>query len=301
MDELARRLTERCGAENVRRNEPMSAHTTFRVGGPADLCCFPGTEEETAFAISEAGKLGVPVFAMGNGSNLIVRDGGVRGLVVILGERMAGVERAGTHVRACAGASLAKVAAFAQENALTGLEFAGGIPGSVGGGAAMNAGAYGGQMSDVFHSARVLKDGAIRAYTKDDMEMRYRSTKPLREGSIVLSVDLALKDGEKCAIRACMNELNARRREKQPLEFPSAGSTFKRPEGHFAGALIDEAGLRGYRIGGATVSEKHAGFIINAGGATARDILALIECVRAKVSEKCGVTLEPEVRIVGED
>jgi UDP-N-acetylmuramate dehydrogenase len=300
MEELARLLEARCEGR-VLKNEPMAGHTTFRVGGPADLCFFPETEEEVAFALAEAQRLSVPAFVMGNGSNLVVRDGGIRGLVAILGERFSRIEAEGTRVTAQAGATLARVAAFALDRSLAGFEFASGIPGTIGGGAAMNAGAYGGQISDVFFSARVLKDGAISTYTLSDMEMCYRSTRVLREGSIVLSVELALRPGDAAEIRATMNDFNGRRREKQPLEYPSAGSTFKRPEGYFAGALIDQAGLRGARVGGAMVSEKHAGFIVNVGGATARDILALIDLVEARVRASSGVALEPEVRIVGEE
>lgn len=300
MEELARLLKAQC-AGRVLRDEPMAAHTTFRVGGPADLLFLPESEEELAFALSEAGRLRVPAFVMGNGSNLIVRDGGIRGLVAVLGEQFSALETEGTRVVAQAGATLARVAAFALGHSLAGFEFASGIPGTVGGGAAMNAGAYGGQISDVFAAARVLKDGEICSYGPAEMEMRYRSTRPLREGSVVLSVTLALRPGDAAEIRRTMNDLNGRRREKQPLEFPSAGSTFKRPEGHFAGALIEQAGLKGARVGGAMVSEKHAGFLINAGGATARDILALIELVRTRVLEASGVSLEPEVRIMGED
>ncbi len=285
----------------VLRGEPMANHTTFRVGGPADICFLPETEGEVALALDEAKRLSVPVFVMGNGSNLVVRDGGIRGLVVILGEHFSAVQAEGTRVTAQAGATLARVAAFALERSLAGFEFASGIPGTIGGGAAMNAGAYGGQISDVFFSARVLRGGSIAAYGASDMQMGYRTTRVLREGGVVLSVELALRPGDAAEIRATMNDLNGRRREKQPLEYPSAGSTFKRPEGQFAGALIDRAGLRGARVGGAMVSEKHAGFIVNTGGATARDILALIDRVRARVYEESGVALEPEVRIVGEE
>lgn len=301
MKELVRKLEQRSGAQRVFINEPMCKHTTFRIGGPADLCLFPETEEELEYALAEAARLCVPVFVMGNGSNLIVRDGGIRGLVVILNEHFSAVRAEGTHIYAQAGATLARVASFALSQSLAGFEFASGIPGTIGGGTAMNAGAYGGQISDVFFSARVLKNGAVDSYDRSKMEMGYRSTRALREKSIVLSVDLHLKNGNAEEIRARMTELNARRREKQPLEYPSAGSTFKRPEGYFAGALIDGAGLRGTRIGGAMVSEKHAGFLINAGGATAKDMLSLIELVRTRVFAKSGVSLETEVRIVGED
>lgn len=300
MEELARLLEARC-CGCVLRNEPMSNHTTFRVGGPADLCFLPGTEEALLCALSEAGRLSLPVMIMGKGSNLIVRDGGIRGLVILLGEGFSKIEARQNRVCAQAGATLARVAAFALEKSLAGFEFASGIPGTVGGGAAMNAGAYGGQISDVFVSARILNNGTVSTYGAAEMEMGYRTTRALREGSIVLSVEIELQPGDAGAIRARMNELNGRRREKQPLEYPSAGSTFKRPEGNYASALIDQAGLRGLRVGGAMVSEKHAGFIINTGGATAADILALIEQVRGRVCAASGIRLETEVRVVGED
>lgn len=281
-------------------NEPMSRHTTFRVGGPADLMYFPESEAQVCAALSEARGRGIPVLVMGNGSNMIVRDGGVRGLVIVLGERFAEVRTEGTVLTAQAGASLAKVASAAQAAGLSGLEFASGIPGSLGGGCAMNAGAYGGQLSDVLLDARALLDGEVRTLTREELEMGYRTTLPLREGGIVLSARFGLNPGDGAAILATMRDLNSRRREKQPLNFPSAGSVFKRPEGHFAGALIEQAGLKGATVGGAQVSEKHAGFIVNIGEATAGDILALIEQVQCRVFEQHGVRLETEVRIIGE-
>jgi len=281
-------------------NEPMRGHTTFRVGGPADVMFFPETAGQVAKAIECAKAENVPVLVIGNGSNLIVRDGGIRGLVIVLGDRFSEISLEGSTITAQAGVSLAKLAAFAHANSLTGLEFASGIPGTLGGGAAMNAGAYGGQLSDVLIDAQVLIGGRIVTLTKDGMEMGYRSTRPLREGGIVLSARFALVPGDKTAIGECMKELNARRRDKQPLNFPSAGSTFKRPEGYFAGALIEQAGLKGLTVGGAQVSEKHAGFVINTGSATAADILALIKKVQDAVLDRFGVTLETEVRIVGE-
>ena len=213
-------------------------------------------------------------YVIGNGSNLLVRDGGIRGLVIALGEGMAAIARVGNVITAWAGASLARVSAYAQASGLSGLEFASGIPGTLGGGCAMNAGAYGGQLSDVLIDAEVLLDGEERTLTRDEMQMGYRTSLPLREGGVVLSARFALTPDDPEAIAARMRELNARRRDKQPLNYPSAGSTFKRPEGHFAGALIEQAGLKGRRVGGAQVSEKHAGFIVNTGGATAADILA---------------------------
>ena len=286
--------------DQVLLDEPMSRHTTFRVGGPADAMFLPESAEQLLAALDAAKAAEVPALVIGNGSNLLVRDGGLRGLVVALGEGFSAVTLEGNVVTAQAGASLAKVSAFAQAHGLAGLEFASGIPGTLGGGCAMNAGAYGGQLSDVLVDARVLLDGEVRTLTRDDMQMGYRTTRPLREGGIVLSARFALTPDDVEAILARMKDLNARRRDKQPLNYPSAGSVFKRPEGHFAGALIEGAGLKGRTVGGAQVSEKHAGFIVNVGGATARDVEDLIRAVQDAVEAASGVRLETEVRILGE-
>ena len=283
------------------RDEPMSRHTTFRIGGPADMMFFPAMEQQIALAIRLALDYHIPYTVIGNGSNLIVRDGGVIGLVIALGERFSHISIENNVLTAEAGATLSKVATEAQRAGLSGLEFASGIPGTLGGGCAMNAGAYGGQLSDALIDARVLIDGEIRTLTRDEMQMGYRTTLPLREGGIVLSTRFRLQSGDPNAISERMRELNARRREKQPLNFPSAGSVFKRPEGYFAGALIEQAGLKGAQIGGAQVSEKHAGFIVNIGNATAGDVLTLIERVQKTVFEHSGVHLETEVRVIGEE
>lgn len=285
----------------VLMNEPMCRHTTFRVGGSADVMFFPQSSEELQRAMALALAQGADVLVIGNGSNLVVRDGGVRGLVIVLGEHMARISVEGACLRAQAGAMLARVSAAAQEAGLSGLEFASGIPGTLGGGCAMNAGAYGGQLSDVLCCAAVLLDGEVRTLSRDEMQMSYRSTLPLRAGGIVLEAKFELHADDPAEIMARMKELNARRRDKQPLNLPSAGSTFKRPEGHFAGALIEGCGLKGARVGGAQVSKKHAGFIVNTGGATASDILGLIALVQRRVLAETGVALETEVRIVGED
>ena len=282
-------------------DEPMSRHTTFRVGGPADVLFLPESAEQVRDALAAARSAGVPALVIGNGSNLIVRDGGIRGLVIALGEGMAAIARTGNVITAWAGASLARVSAYAQAAGLAGLEFASGIPGSLGGGCAMNAGAYGGQLSDVLIDAEVILDGEVRTLTRDEMQMGYRTTRPLREGGVVLSARFQLTTDDPEAIAGRMRELNARRRDKQPLNYPSAGSTFKRPEGHFAGALIEGAGLKGRSVRGAQVSEKHAGFIVKTGEATAADILELIGIVQDEVEARYGVRLETEVRIVGED
>ena len=297
-------LEKLCGIarrDQILEHEPMARHTTFRVGGPADVLFMPDGADQLIAALEAARSAGVPAHVIGNGSNLIVRDGGIRGLVIAIGEGMSEITRRGDTICAHAGAALAKVAAFAQAEGLAGLEFASGIPGTLGGGCAMNAGAYGGQLSDCLVDAQVLLNGEVRTLTKDEMQMGYRTSLPLREGGIVLSARFALTPDDPEAIAARMRELNARRRDKQPLNFPSAGSTFKRPEGYFAGALIEQSGLKGLAVGGAQVSEKHAGFIVNAGGATASDVLALIGKVQDAVEARFGVRLETEVRILGED
>ena len=273
----------------------------MRVGGPADVFFLPDCAAQVKQALEIARELGLPALLMGNGSNLIVRDGGVRALVICLGERFARVDIDGEVLTAQAGATLARVASMAQEAGLAGLEFAGGIPGTLGGGVAMNAGAYGGQLSDVLIEACVLLDGEEVILSREALEMGYRVTLPLKRGLPVLWARFRLTRDDPAAILARMKELNARRREKQPLSFPSAGSTFKRPEGHFAGALIEAAGLKGLTIGGAQVSEKHAGFVVNRGGATAGDVLSLIAEVQERVYAHAGVRLETEVRVVGEE
>ena len=299
MSSLKDILLERMPGLSVLEGEPMSRHTTFRIGGPAEYFAQPASAEETALAIRTAQECGVPVLVVGNGSNLLVRDGGIPGLVVLLGERFSRIDVCGNTITAQAGATLARLASAAQKAGLSGLEFASGIPGTVGGGTAMNAGAYGGELSQVLSQADVLEDGRILTLSASEMEMGYRSTRILKRGGIALQASFALQPDDPEEIAARMRDLNGRRREKQPLEYPSAGSTFKRPEGYFAGALIEGAGLKGTRIGGAMVSEKHAGFLINTGNASAEDVLALIAHVQKTVREKYGVDLEPEVRIVG--
>ncbi len=287
----------------VLENEMMAKYTTFRVGGPADILFLPKSEAEIAGAVRIALGSGVPFTFIGNGSNLVVKDGGIRGVTIRLAENFAGVSVQGETVCARAGESLARVSNAARRASLTGLEFASGIPGSLGGGMAMNAGAYGGQLSDVVKSALVMDVHSltVKEYTLEELEMGYRTTKPLRDGNIVLSAELLLQKGDIEQITQKMDDLNARRREKQPLALPSAGSTFKRPEGHFAGALIESANLKGESVGGAQVSTLHAGFIVNRGGAKAKDILDLIALVQKRVRDMHGVRLETEVRILGED
>lgn len=283
---------------SVTLHEPMKLHTTFRVGGDAEYFVEP-TYEEVAPLVSFLKTEKISYTLIGNGSNLLVSDEGIEGVVISFGTQLAEVEVQDHKIKAQAGILLSRLASFAAANSLSGLEFASGIPGTLGGAIAMNAGAYGGEMKDVVESVEVLEAGEIKTYSKDEMGFAYRHSRVLSDDMIVLSVTLSLERGEKAAILASMKELNAKRVEKQPLNFPSAGSTFKRPEGYFAGKLIEDAGLRGYSVGGAQVSEKHCGFVVNTGDATASDIYRLILNVQEKVKEQFGVTLEPEVRMIG--
>lgn len=300
-DKIVERLQAVCPGALILLDEPMSRHTTFKVGGPADVMIQPSSPDEAESAIRAAQELGEKLFVMGNGSNLVVRDGGMEGIVVLLGERMAAIERQGCTLRAQAGALLSRLSREALNAGLKGLVFASGIPGTVGGAVAMNAGAYGGQMSDVLTRARVLMDGKIQWMTRDQLEMSYRSTLPLKKGGIVLEAEFELSEGDIETLSQETADLNQRRRDKQPLSYPSAGSFFKRPEGYFAGALIEQAGLKGVSVGGAQVSQLHAGFVINTGNATAKDILDLMKLIQDTVYRKDGVMLETEVRIIGRD
>ncbi len=300
---LADTLRAATSTAQVLEHEPMARHTTMRVGGPAEILFSPASEGELLFAVREAKRAGAPFRIIGNGSNLLVLDGGLPGLTIRLGEAFSKISVDGNQIRAQAGALLSRVAAAARDASLTGLEFASGIPGSAGGGMAMNAGAYGGQLSDVFEGCRALdpETGIISALSPAEMALGYRESAALSRGLIVTEAAFRLTAGDRSAIQAKMDDLSARRREKQPLNLPSAGSTFKRPEGYFAGALIEQSGLKGLRVGGACVSEKHAGFVVNDRNATARDVLDLIRLVQARVLEHSGVRLETEVRILGEE
>ncbi len=295
---LIEHLHRRMPTLELRENEPMSRHTTFRVGGPARLMALPRSEEEAAAAVGEAARLELrPVF-LGNGSNLLVADGGVEAFVIKTMDGLNACRREGDVLLAGGGLLLARLANCALEHGLTGLEFAHGIPGSVGGAVTMNAGAYDGEMSQVVSAVTCLTaEGERQRITQCGFGYR-RSC--FEDGTrLILSAEFALRPGDPAAIRARMNELMERRRDKQPLEYPSAGSTFKRPRGQFAAALIDQCGLKGLTVGGAQVSEKHAGFLINRGGATCRDILTLVEQVRAEVLRRTGVELELEIRTLG--
>ena len=286
-------------AFEVIRDAEMRQYTTLRLGGNADWLAFPRNAEEIAALYAEAGQAELPVTVIGHGSNLLVLDGGIRGLVIRVEKNMRSIRREGNRLIAQAGAMLGTVAVAAAEAGLTGLEFASGIPGTVGGGMTMNAGAYGGEMSDVtVRVDGITPDGKPVSLNRDEMRFGYRTSAVKQLDFIVTEVTMELQPGDPAEIRAKMSELNARRAEKQPLDIPSAGSTFKRPEGFFAAALIDQCGLKGCSIGGAQVSRKHAGFLVN-NGSSSRDYLALVRHVQQVVQEQTGIQLEPEIRIVG--
>ncbi|MCL2852997.1 MAG: UDP-N-acetylmuramate dehydrogenase [Defluviitaleaceae bacterium] len=279
-------------------DELMSGHTTFKIGGPAALMVLPDCQGDIVTALELAELVGVRAFVMGGGSNLLVNDDGIDAVVIKLSKGFSDIEVDGEAITAQAGVSLARLAAFAHQHGLAGLEFASGIPGSLGGAVYMNAGAYGEEMSDRVRSAKLLEDGEVVDCDNACLGFSYRTSSVQAEGKLVLSATLSLSPGDPREISAKMDELAKRRRDKQPLECPSAGSTFKRPQGQFAGRLIEDAGLKGYVIGGAQVSPKHAGFIINTGGATSRDVLDLFEHIQEQVFKRFGVRLEPEVKIV---
>lgn len=304
-------LAMAAGEDNVVMSEPMRAHTTFKIGGPADVLVTPETPEALVRVLDVCAMGPVPVLVVGNGSDLLVGDRGVRGVVVLLRENLAAIEVEGPRVRAQAGALLRDVAIAAADAGLSGMEPLWGIPATVGGACFMNAGAYGGSTSDVLESIEAyvpgpeLPDGSrasgrVRTFARDELAMGYRKSRVHDEGLIVLSATFSLVPDAPEQIRSAMDDFQCRREEKQPLEMPSAGSTFKRPEGYFAGKLIMDAGLRGARVGGAQVSEKHCGFVVNADGATAADVNGLIEHIQVEVKRQFGVDLETEVRRVGE-
>ena len=295
------RLQDIVGSDNIVSDEPMRKHTTFRIGGNADIFVRPESKEQIAEILRLCRKQDVPYFILGNGSNLLVGDRGFRGVVINIMDNMNDIKVDGGIIKAQAGAMLIKVSRAARDNSLTGLEFASGIPGTIGGAIYMNAGAYGGEMKDVVTQVTAMDaEGEIYTFGTDELEFSYRHSVIQQRDLIVLDVTMKLAAGDQKIIDDRMSELAVARRTKQPLEYPSAGSTFKRPEGYFAGKLIMDAGLRGYRVGDAQVSEKHCGFVVNRGNATADDVIKLIDDVKAKVSEEYDVVLEPEVRMIGE-
>lgn len=299
-ESLSRRLRAIVGEGNVLEGEPMSEHTTFKVGGPADLYVVPEGFDEVRDVLLACDEAGAERFVLGRGSDLLVADEGYRGVVVAVADGLVGVSVDGTEMTCQAGVDLREASEMACELGLSGLEFACGIPGSVGGACYMNAGAYGGCVADALKCVRVVTPGgSFETIGVSDLDLGYRRSRVASEGLVVLSATFDLDKGDPEKIRATMDDLTRRREEKQPLDLPSAGSTFKRPEGHFAGKLIMDAGLQGYRVGGAEVSTKHAGFVVNVGGATAADVHAVIEHVQDEVERQFGVRLEPEVRFLG--
>lgn len=299
--EIRKMFCDLLGEDRVFTEEAMSQHTTFKIGGPADYFLMPDKGEDVGRVIKICKEKEIPYFILGNGSNLLVGDGGYRGAVIQIYRNMSSVTVEGNEITAQAGALLSAVAAAAKNASLTGFEFAGGIPGTIGGAVVMNAGAYGGEMKDVLTEVTVMNaEGDIFTLPTEELELGYRTSIIKTAGYIVLEAKIRLKEGDPEVIRETMKDLTIRRTTKQPLEYPSAGSTFKRPEGYFAGKLIMDSGLRGYTHGGAQVSEKHCGFVINTGGATARDVCELMEHVQKTVYEKYNVKLEPEVKFLGD-
>lgn len=297
---LKQRLQEAAGAECILEQEMMKKHTTFRIGGPARFFAVPDTVEKAAEIVRICREEAFPFYVIGNGSNLLVSDSGYEGLILQLYRNLSEIQVQGEDITVQSGAMLSVIAKKALEHSLTGFEFASGIPGTIGGACVMNAGAYGGEIKDVLTEVTVLtEENEIRTVCADELELGYRHSVIPRNNWIVLSARLHLQRGEKDRIHDRMEELKVQRVSKQPLEYPSAGSTFKRPEGYFAGKLIMDAGLRGFAVGDAQVAEKHCGFVINRGNATAEEVRTLMETVSASVREKFGVTLEPEVKMLG--
>ena len=291
----------RAVSDGLKENEPMSSHTSFRIGGPADMFASVKSAGELSALIRLANAENIPYMVMGNGSNMLVSDKGIRGLVIQIGRGLSDVSIEGEEISAGAGVMLSRLAACAARDSLAGLEEISGIPGTLGGAVFMNAGAYGGEIKDVVKTVTYIDDaGDSHTVSGADCGFGYRKSIFSDGGKYIVSAVLSLHRGSEADIRSAMEEYSRRRNEKQPLSQPSAGSTFKRPEGYFAGKLIQDAGLMGYSVGGAMVSDKHAGFVVNKGGATAEDVLKLIEHIQAAVMEKFGVKLEPEVRLIGE-
>lgn len=300
-----RALTAACPEGSIKTDEPMSDHTTFRIGGPADYFASPGSADELMAAMDVCKAYQVPYMVMGNGSNLLVGDKGFRGVIFCICGTMdeITVEESGdsAYITAGAGILLSRLARAVSNEGYEGFEFATGIPGTLGGGVTMNAGAYGGEIKDHLLYADVIdENGEVKRMRKARLDMSYRHSAVMDKGYIVLDACFLFKKGDADAINRKVSELSASRKEKQPIEYPSAGSTFKRPEGYFAGKLIEDSGLKGYSIGGAMVSEKHCGFVINKGGASAKDVKMLVDHIQKTVYEKFGVMLEPEIRFVGE-
>ena len=299
MTDFQQKMTDLLPGLELRLEETMAKHTSFRIGGPAEVMAFPKSPEELSEILKVSKILDCKPAILGAGTNILAPDAGLRGLVICLKDGMDGMERIDDcHIRVAAGVTMARAAMFAANLSLSGLEFAHGIPGTVGGGVYMNAGAYGGEIYQVCTKVTVMDmQGEIHIYSCEEMAFSYRHSRLEEEGGIVLSAEFCLMPKPECEIRDLMRDLMTRRRNSQPLDLPSAGSAFKRPVGGYAAALIDQAGLKGYCVGGAAVSEKHAGFVVNLGGATAENVKELLNNVSDDVYEKTGIRLEPEVRI----
>lgn len=299
---MYRQITSIIPEERVRFQEPLSSHTTFKIGGPADVMAFPESISEIQQLVQYCHEFNIPYVILGLGSNMLVRDKGLRGLVIKLGNSLKGLYVAGDEILAEAGIRLSELSKKAAANSLSGLEFAEGIPGSVGGAVVMNAGAYNGEMGQVLAAVSAIDtNGHIKMFQPEEMRLGYRSSVFQNSGWIVVSALLKLKPGRREDIENQMKEYARQRREKQPLDMPSAGSTFKRPAGYYVGPLLEEMGLKGFRIGGAEVSSKHAGFIVNTGQASAQDIMDLIAYIKNRALNEYQITLETEIRIVGEE
>lgn len=301
-NKVAEIFKERFSKSEILIDEPMKNHTSFKIGGPADILLIPKEIEQISQAVTLCKELDVDYFIMGNGSNLLVSDKGIRGVVIKISENLNDVKVEGNKIIAQSGILLSKLSKVALKHSLTGLEFASGIPGSLGGAITMNAGAYGGEMKDVVTLVRCIdENGEIIEFTNEQMKFGYRSSIIDERELIVIEVEMELKKGNYEDIKNYMDELTQKRTSKQPLNLPSAGSTFKRPEGYYAGKLIEDAGLRGLRFGDAQVSEKHCGFVVNLGNATCNDVLNLIKVIQKTVRDKFGVELKTEVKIIGEE
>ncbi|NLI89066.1 MAG: UDP-N-acetylmuramate dehydrogenase [Epulopiscium sp.] len=301
-NEIAQILLKELPEYMVKIDEPMKNHTSFKIGGPADVYVSPSTVDQLKFTIDTCKDKNIPYYILGNGSNLLVKDGGYRGVIIHIFRNMNDISVKGNEVYAQAGALLVKVANTCLDNNLTGFEFAHGIPGTIGGAVFMNAGAYGGEMKQVILSADVIdKNGKLITLTNSELELGYRTSKIQKENMIVVGATISLEQGDHNEIKDMMDDLAHRRRTKQPLTLPSAGSTFKRPEGAYAGKLIMDSNLRGYKVGDACVSEKHCGFIVNKGQATSKDVIELISHIQQTVKDKFQRELQLELRIIGED
>lgn len=301
-EQLAHMIEGVTGRKNIKLDEPMKFHTSFKIGGPADIVATPADAEEIKEILRICREEGIPCYIMGNGTNLLVRDKGIRGVVVKIYDNLNKFSVKDEVIEAEAGILLSRLSNIALKSELAGIEFASGIPGTLGGAIAMNAGAYGGEMKDVVVKTEYLdSNGELKILLGDAHQFGYRSSLIQKENGVVLKSELQLKKGKMQEIKALMDELNRRRKEKQPIHMPCAGSIFKRPVGYYTGKLIEDCNLRGYRIGGAEVSEMHCGFIVNKGGATANDVLSLIKYIQSEVKSKFNVELHTEVKVVGEE